>query len=86
MKKYRSLENSIRDIMFNEKTLKPDNVIDPGQEKHPLDDPRFQSLPPEQVSDPKDGTQSNRSVNRLNKYLIDRSKSAQTKFKITDGD
>ena len=67
--------------------LKSDsNVIKPGQEKNPVDDPRFHSPPAEQLPDPKGGPQGDRDVDNVKKYLINRSKAAQRKIKITDGD
>lgn len=67
--------------------LKSDpNFIKPGQEKHPLDDARFQSPPAEQLPDPKGGPQGDRDIDNVKKYLINRSKAAQRKIKIIDGD
>lgn len=81
--------NAIADSSLNKikGRLKSDsNVIKPGQEKPPVDDPRFHSPPATQLPDPKGGPQGDRDVDNVKKYLINRSKAAQRKLKITDGD
>lgn len=81
--------NAIADSSLNniKGRLKSDsNVIKPGQEKHPADDPRFQSPPVDQMPDRKGGPQGDRDVDNVKKYLINRSKAAQRKIKIIDGD
>lgn len=81
--------NAIADSSLNKikgRLTGDSNVIKPGQEKHPADDPRFRSPPSTQMPDPKGGPQGDRDIDNVKKYLINRSKAAQRKLKITDGD
>jgi hypothetical protein len=77
-------DSSLNKIKGRLKTVP--TTIKPGQEKHPLDDPRFKSPPATQLPDPKGGPQGDRDVDNVKRYLINRSKAAQRKLKITDGD
>ena len=66
------------------KHLTSDNDrVSPNADYHPSDDGRFKSPPKEYTPE---GPRNDRDVDNVKKYLINRSKAAQRKLKITDGD
>lgn len=60
-----------------------DNKVSANADYHPSDDPRFKSPPKEYKPE---GPKNDRDVDNVKKYLINRSKAAQRKLKIIDGD
>lgn len=57
--------------------------VSPNADYHPSDDGRFKSPPKEYKPE---GPKNDRDVDNVKKYLINRSKAAQRKLKIIDGD
>lgn len=78
--KHESILKPLEKAIANKAVIK--DQIQPGEEQHPADDPRFNSGSKEYKTDRK----NDRDVDNIRKYLLSRNLKAQRKLKIIDDD